>query len=305
MLRRRFWGTGGSANNRPAAAPDPYRPIKPGKLVHAGVSRPRVVLCLSHVDEHIPAAGAEPEDGILQQVCKGPHNTVMFFSCVGFALPAFVHLYMRRCFADYVAAFGLLCVTCTSTLCDAFCIYYGVYDDGSNNNSNNNEGEASQLDFMTSSFGKGSVASGSSSSSSYVKAALAGDITPTAVETLINEKGNPREIVAPDKWNNFTRLLDRATCVMITAPSLLWWMWCVRPCITGNIKYFGLFGIAFACNLAGQRHRQANPCGFTMEHGKRVVDPDYRTFERFHFTWHFLLIGIFTLSALDRPSPGV
>jgi len=298
----RFWGnsTVEARELSGIAVPTPYRPVKPGKLIRAGVTRPRVVLCLSHVDEHIPAAGANPDGGILQQVSNGPHNPVMFLSCVGFALPAFVHLYMHHCVADYIAAFGLLCVTCTSTLCDAFCIHYGVYDDNNNSNNNHNKGETQELESMSSSFGKDSVAS---AASCYEKAALAGGTTPTAIETLINEKGDPREIIAPDKWNNFTRLLDRAVCVAITAPSLLWWMWCVRPSITGNIKYFGLFGIAFACNLIGQRYPQANPCGFTMEHGKRVVDSDYNTFERFHFTWHFLLITIFTMSALNRPSP--
>jgi len=300
---------------------DPHRPVIPAKLVvGAGIEQPRLCLVLSPFDEHIPSAGAQPDggDSILQQVCKGPHNWVMFISCAGFAVPALVHLYMHRCLADYVAAFGLLCVTCTSTLCDVFCIYYGVYDDGSflavesdrGNNGNNNK-DAPCASEVPSTFASESNESflskcrkSSFGSHHYGKTALAGGRSAHSVRSLIAETGAHGEVVAPDKWNNLSRTVDRATCVMITAPSLLWFVWCVRPSIVANIKFFVIFGIAFACNVVGQKYRTKNPCGFIIEDGKRKVDPDYKIFERFHATWHFLLIFIFTLSALDRPGGG-
>mmetsp|Transcript_112631 Transcript_112631/g.223973 ORF Transcript_112631/g.223973 Transcript_112631/m.223973 type:complete len:311 (-) Transcript_112631:69-1001(-) len=309
MDRQPWWG----GVSRPLLNPsdvDPYQPIKPGKLVRSGTVHPRVCLVLSPVDEHIPAAGAEPQDGdsIWMQVRKGPHNMVMFFSCIGFAVPALVHLYMHRCLADYIAAFGLLCVTCTSTLCDVFCIHYGVYDDGQHNinedgNNNNNDSAASEKSPAGSDIHTFASKS-DSSSGSYGKAASAVAMRNSFVQNLIDDTDSPCEVVAPDKWNNFSRILDRSTCVLITAPSLFWWIWCVRPSFSANVKYFFLFGVAFACNLSGQRLRQANPCGFIIEDGKRKVDPDYKLFEGLHATWHFLLIVLFVMSALDRPGQG-
>jgi len=139
---------------------------------------------------------------------------------------------------------------------------------------------------------------------SYGKAARASAQTAQCVQTLIKETGAPCEVVALDKWNNLSRILDRSTCVLITAPSLLWWITCVRPGVAANIKYVVLFAIAFTCNILGQTYREANPCGFIIENGKRKVDPDYRIFECLHAMWHLLLILIFTVSALDRPSKG-
>eukprot|EP00419_Tripos_fusus_P025166 CAMPEP_0172724444 /NCGR_PEP_ID=MMETSP1074-20121228/86012_1 /TAXON_ID=2916 /ORGANISM="Ceratium fusus, Strain PA161109" /LENGTH=200 /DNA_ID=CAMNT_0013550925 /DNA_START=32 /DNA_END=632 /DNA_ORIENTATION=- len=158
------------------------------------------------VDEHIPAAGAEPQDGdsIWMQVRKGPHNMVMFFSCIGFAVPALVHLYMHRCLADYIAAFGLLCVTCTSTLCDVFCIHYGVYDDGQHNinedgNNNNNDSAASEKSPAGSDIHTFASKS-DSSSGSYGKAASAVAMRNSFVQNLIDDTDSPCEVVAPDKW---------------------------------------------------------------------------------------------------------
>lgn len=259
----------------------PYKPWKIGKLLppterNTSEERGSMVLLLSSIDENIPSAGSEPDDTFCSQVCRMPDNLYMFVSCTGFMSAAAIHAYFHT-FPDLIAIFGITCVSISSPLCDAFCIYYAIFDD---------------------------------EAQGYVKTAVGvGEDSKWVADEIERHQAAP-QVLCTDRWNNLTRLVDRSVCVFITLPSLLFFVYSVRPSLLANLQYFCLFGAGFLCNLCGQRLRSRNPCGFRILpddrrrvncfSGRRVLESDYRCFEVLHICWHAFLIVAFCASALDR-----
>lgn len=249
--------------------------MKLGKFVGPG-DRTGKYMCVafSAIDENIPSAGAEPEDGesLWQQVRRGPCSRSMLLSCVGFVIPAFIHLYKREHWTDWFAGFALLCVSVTSPLCDAFCVWSAVYEDGI-------------------------VSEGR-----YARTAQAVGRTEEWVAKTIQEKGAYPQVLATDRWNNLTRLIDRATCVCLVGPAVGTFAALQRPRVLDFLAVLGGFTIAWTTCALGQHFRMVYPCGIKRQKdGTIVTEKMYWFFMRLHEMWHFLLVVLFSASALYRP----
>jgi hypothetical protein len=279
---------GSNEFNRPAHA---LKPLKMGQLVameppgHVATNKQKaliqekkhLVLILSPLDEMSWWKGADPKESFLEQVQSGPHNWYMFISCVSFAVPAFIHLYFHT-IPDFLAAFGLLAVSISSPLCDSICIYYADFDNAL---------------------------------AGYERTEVATGIPISEIKAMIEEHDACEEIRCTDNWNNLTRLMDRATCVVLTAPTLLYYMFMVRPGLARNWPFFLLFAIGMGFAQVGQKLRGADPCGFSVVHreypfnffhGRRHLNRDYEIYELFHIIWHFCLFVAFVANAIYRPS---
>jgi len=255
------------------------RPWKPGKLLGPGDATGRhMCVALSGIDENLPSAGAEPEGGetLLRQLVRGPCSWSMLLSSVGFLIPASVHVHKREHFADWLAAFALALVSVTSPLCDAFCVWSAVYEDGD--------------------------PAGAGAERRYARTALAVGKEPEWVARTMQEHGALPQVLATDRWNNLSRLIDRVVCVLVVGPALVVFALFQRPSIPHFLFFAGGFSVAFAANVLGQRLRMVYPCGIRRKRdGTVVVERLYWWFMRVHETWHFLLIVLFTASAVHRP----
>uniref|UniRef100_A0A7S2HD77 Uncharacterized protein n=1 Tax=Zooxanthella nutricula TaxID=1333877 RepID=A0A7S2HD77_9DINO len=229
------------------------------------------------LEEHLWSAGAEPSRGasLLKQLKRGPCCWSMFISCAGFALPAMLHFGIWQNALDLVAGAALLFVAVTSTLCDAFCVDSSVFDDGF---------------------------AGADGDRKYVQTAAAVGLRPDEVLRRIEEAGALPEVFANDRWNNLTRLVDRATCAFVVAPSLLVFALSQRPVWGFNLVLFGGFFIAWVICLVDQRYRYRDPCGVRYVHGRYAIERDYEIHQRLHEVWHFILIVVFCANAVYRPS---
>mmetsp|Transcript_24751 Transcript_24751/g.51424 ORF Transcript_24751/g.51424 Transcript_24751/m.51424 type:complete len:257 (-) Transcript_24751:46-816(-) len=249
------------------------RPRVPGKLV-GPADRTGKYMCVSFsgVDENSPSAGADPEDGLslLEQVKRGPCSRSMLLSCVGFVIPACIHLYKHQHWADLLAGFALLCVSVSSPLCDAYCVWAGVLEDG-----------------------KGKR---------YDQTALAVGKSEDWVAKQIQEKGALPQVLATDRWNNLTRLIDRAVCVSLVAPATCLFAIKQRPRILDFLVVMGGFAVAWTSCVVGNYFRKVYPCGIKRKaDGTCIVERSYWIFMRLHEVWHYILITIFSASALYRP----
>jgi len=262
------------------------QPWKCGRLVgpnyvvghYRGTGAPgNMVLALSEIDELLwwTGAGQLTCGTLYGQVRRGPYNWFMFLSCVGFLLAAIIHCYFHA-WADWCAVFGLVCVSISSPMCDAFCIHFNVYEDGA---------------------------------TGYAKTAAATGKPESWIRDVIKEKGASPEVLATDQWNSLTRLADRMVCVLITVPCLAIYSWSVRPSVIANVPYLCVLCAGVIVCGIGQFLRGQNPCGFRfLELRKdgghlfydRVMEPSYKYFELCHMAWHVILIVGFCASACDR-----
>merc|ERR1719265_1210038 len=120
-------------------------------------------------------SGAPTTESFQDQIRRGPYSYAMFISCIAFALPGFIHFYMHEHWADWYAGIAFFMVAISSPLCDAFCVYSAVFDEGPD----------------------------------YMKTAEAVGMTAASVQNNVRESMADMRIYAPDCWNNLTRLIDR------------------------------------------------------------------------------------------------
>lgn len=211
----------------------------------------------------------------MTQLRRGPCRWQMFFSCVGFAIPAMVHLSFGQHLGDWLAAFGLICVSVTSPLCDAFCVDSGVYDDGS-------VGQAGAVP--------------------YSRTAACTRQSPDAIERIIKESLALPLVLANDQWNNLTRLIDRLTCVVVVLPCVVYYAVHQRPDVASNLPFVGGFLAAWAVCFVDQRYRYMDPCGTRYVEGRWLTERTYAIHQQLHELWHYILIVTLTWSACYRPA---
>merc|ERR1719203_97754 len=133
-------------------------------------------LCFSVFEELSWQKGAEPAGGasLLGQIRRGPCSWSMLLSCVSFAVPGAIHLWNHEVLADYVAGVALLLVSLTSSLCDAFAVDSAEYDHPP-----------------------------------YKRVAAALGESPEAIGEQVRRASAEPAILAMDRWNMLTRILDR------------------------------------------------------------------------------------------------
>jgi len=242
-----------------------------------GITGQSMKLRLDPLTEHIFWAGAAPAEGanLFQQVRRGPWSWIMLISCMYFAVPGIVHLCFRQHWMDYVSGITLLILSVTSSLCDAFCVDCAVYDDG---------------------------VSGLADGRPYQRTAEATGTTSDVIVKRIKENAATPEVLAPDGWKNFTRLLDRFWVCVFTVPLLAYFFYFQRPSFLINIPFvMGTFG-SFALNIKGQSVRASDPCGIRYQSGRYLVEERYWFFMKIHAMWHFLMSSTLIVSALYRPA---
>lgn len=245
-----------------------------GSLVEPGTVTGRCWrIRFSTIAEHRWCEGAVGAP-FLAQLRRGPVRWQMFFSCMGFAIPAVIHVAKRQHLADIAAAIGLLCVSISSPLCDAFCVDSCVYDAGC-------EEVGVKL---------------------YSRASACLQASPEGITRTIKESQALPEIIANDQWNNLTRFIDRATCAFLVLPSMVFFGWRQRPNLLANVPFIGGFFVAWFICLADQRHRYLDPCGTRFIDGHWKTEPKYLLHQRLHELWHYTLIITLTCSALYRPA---
>mmetsp|Transcript_106123 Transcript_106123/g.342644 ORF Transcript_106123/g.342644 Transcript_106123/m.342644 type:complete len:252 (+) Transcript_106123:142-897(+) len=227
----------------------------------------------SPIAEHFWSEGALGAD-LWTQLQRGPCRWQMLFSCVGFAIPALVHLGMHQHLADYIAAIALLCVAVSSPLCDAFCVDSCIYDDG----------RVLEADGMP-----------------YARTGACIGKDPEWISRNIQETEASPEILANDQWNNLSRLIDRATCVFIVLPSIAFFVVRQRPQMLSNLPFVGGFFVAWGICFLDQKYRYVDPCGTRFVNGKWLTERSYEIHQRLHEVWHYILIVTLTCSALYRP----
>jgi len=250
------------------------KPWMAGTLLEPGGETGRYMsIRFSPIDEHLYEAGAEPEKAFSEQLREGPFSWIMFLSSVGFCVPAFIHLSVGKHLADFLAGASLLLVSISSSLCDAFCVWSGIFDDGS-------EAE----DF-----------------SKYEKTGIAIGRSPAWVAVQIQQTGAEPQIYAPDRWNNVTRLFDRFVCIAFVLPSVVFYLYKERPFFYDTVVFCIVFAIAWISCVVGQRFRAQHVCGVKRDEGGIIIEEGYRIFMAWHELWHFLLIILLIASALYRP----
>mmetsp|Transcript_104396 Transcript_104396/g.280442 ORF Transcript_104396/g.280442 Transcript_104396/m.280442 type:complete len:182 (+) Transcript_104396:64-609(+) len=181
---------------------------------------------------------------------------------------------MHQHLADYIAAIALLCVAVSSPLCDAFCVDSCIYDDG----------RVLEADGMP-----------------YARTGACIGKVPEWISRNIQETEASPEILANDQWNNLSRLIDRATCVFIVLPSIVFFAVRQRPQMLSNLPFVGGFFVAWGICFVDQKYRYVDPCGTRFVNGKWLTERSYEIHQRLHEVWHYILIVTLTCSALYRP----
>jgi len=236
------------------------------------------------MDEMLWWKGAEPQDSFVKQILQGPTSWLMFVSCIGFALPAVLHLLQPTGFEDYLAGCALLAVAISSPLCDALCVHSGVFDDGSKPSISSSENDGC----------------GRAPHVRYQRAAVMLRSAPQHVEQQIEANSAQPLILAPDRWNNLTRGLDRFVCLFMVFPALL--IFAIRrPPFPGRLlAMLACFAPAWAACVLGQHLRRLNPCGVQprADGSGYVRERTFMYYEWLHELWHLILIVVLCANAL-------
>lgn len=327
-----------------------YRPFKRGALKQPW-KKARIgaffSIAISPVDEHLMCAGADPDAqhgvSFWQQVRAGPYSWPMFYSCIAFMIPAVIHLLFFvkhrehkdnawpfgglrvEHLHDLLAGLALIAVGISSPLCDAFCVWSAVYDDGNPDSESGmkyekaaaalhckpceveQEIEKWQFDVDTSEF--------HSIESAQSEPILSRDASVESVglkcastASLGLKRICAKEIWAPDRWNNLTRLIDRFVCVALVVPTQLYFVAVQRPWWTFKVDaaiVAAIFFCAMGTCVTGQHYRTMHPCGVRKVQCDRglkvVIEKGYEMYMLFHQVWHLLLVLGLSGSAFYRP----
>lgn len=187
-------------------------------------------------------------------------------------------------FEDYLFGFALIAVAISSPLCDALCVHCAVFDTGNQAMTSGSEAESDCRPY----FGP------------YQRAAVMLGKSSQDVEQCIKTNGAQPQILAPDRWNNLTRGLDRFVCLFMVFPTLL--IFAIRrpPFPRRFLALLAGFAPAWVACIVGQHLRRLNPCGLQpLADGSGYArERTFMYYEWLHELWHLILIVVLSINAL-------